>query len=114
MRLSDLLESEVLDSEGKPVGQVHDVRFVREGPVQGSFGPAYRLQGLVVGGASIGSRLGFGRGNVKGPYPLKKLFSWFHGSGRFVAWPQVSSVEEDVIRLNVKESDLPSVPQLPQ
>ena len=58
MRLSEILEHDVIDVEGHHVGRVHDVRVVREGPPQGMFGPSYQVAGLVIGGAAIGSRLG--------------------------------------------------------
>jgi hypothetical protein len=114
MRMSELLRSSVLDSNGEHVGRVHDVRMVREGPVQGAFGPAYVLQGLVVGPGAVGARLGFDRTDVKGPYPLKVLFRQMHKNARFVEWAVIDSVEGDVVRLKVPAADLPPVPQLPK
>src|SRR5437763_15883132 len=101
MRLSELLRADVLDADGQRVGRVHDARFVRDGPEQGAFGPAYRLQGLVVGVGAWGSRLGYDRGDMKGPWALKKLFQWFHGDAKFVDWSQVSGMQEGVLRLTV-------------
>jgi hypothetical protein len=112
LRLSDLLRAEVLDRNGESVGHVHDVRCVRDGPVQGAFGPSYRLVGLIVGSASIRSRLGLDRADVTGPAPLKAVLRWFHGDAKFVEWPSVSAIDGNTIRLSVAKNDLPPVPQL--
>lgn len=112
MRLSELFSAHVVDREGKPVGKIHDVRFVKDGPVQGAFGPAYRLEGLIVGQSAVGTRLGFDRGDVKGPVPLKALFRWLHSSALFVDWAVVESVEDETIRLKVARADLRPVPPL--
>jgi len=110
MRASDLLESMVIDAGGGEVGQVHDIRMVRDGPVQGIFGPGYRIQGLVVGPAAIGVRLGFDRSDTRGPAVLKRLFRWFHREARFVEWSLIGSISETEIRLTVPRDDLPEVP----
>ncbi len=112
MRLSELFGCEVLDSEGRRVGKVHDARMVRDGPAQGAFGPAYRMQGLIVGAGSWGSRLGYDRGEVKGPWALKKLFQWFEGDAKFVDWAVVGGLRKGVIRLTLPVTQLPSVPRL--
>src|SRR5438477_1077354 len=107
MRVSDILECTVVDADGREVGQVHDIRMVREGPVQGVFGPAYRALGLVIGPAAIGVRLGFGRTSLRGPAPLKSLFRWIHREGRFVEWSAIESIGDRKIRLRVRSQDLP-------
>jgi hypothetical protein len=114
MRLSDLLGCEVLDERGERVGHVHDLRLVKDGPLQGAFGPAYRVQGLLVGAGSWGSRLGFDRGEMKGPLPLKMLFRWFHSDARFVDWTLIASLGKRAIRLSVPKDRLPPVPPLRQ
>lgn len=106
--------AEVFDRDGKRVGKVHDVRFVKDGPVQGAFGPAYRLHGFIVGTGSIGTRLGFDRGEVKGPLPLKALFRWIHGNAKFADWGVVEAVSENEVRLKVAAGDLHPVPPLRQ
>ena len=114
MRLSDLLKSDVVDSQGRRVGRVHDARMVRDGPEQGAFGPAYRMQGLIVGAGSWGSRLGYDRGEVKGPWALKKLFQWFHSDAKFVDWSLVAGLQDGVVNLSVRVEELPAVPMLRQ
>src|SRR5438067_8492411 len=112
MNLSDLLGSEVLDAVGRSIGKVHDARLVKDGPPQGAFGPAYRLEGLVVGTASFGSRLGFDRADVVGPLPLKALFRRVHASATFVEWALVREVEDGRILISARGDDLPAVPSL--
>lgn len=114
MRFSDLLRCEVLDERGERVGHVHDLRLVKDGPAQGAFGPAYRVQGLLVGAGSWGSRLGFDRGEMKGPLPLKVLFRWLRSDARFVDWSVIESLGEGAIRLSVPKERLPGVPPLRQ
>jgi sporulation protein YlmC with PRC-barrel domain len=110
MRASELLESRVYDRNGDEVGQVHDIRMVRDAPVQGVFGAGYRVHGLVVGPAGIGVRLGFERSNMHGPWAFKALFRWMHQNARLVEWPLIASVEPSEIRLTVAQNDLPPVP----
>jgi len=112
MRLSDLLRVDVFDSAGENVGQVQDARCVRDGPVQGAFGPAYRLQGLIVGKHGFGARLGYDRADVKGPIALKAFFRWLHTRDRFVEWPLIEKIEERQIHLKVPAAELPKVPTL--
>jgi hypothetical protein len=111
MRASDILESMVFDADGRKVGQVHDIRMVRTGPVQGVFGPAYVAQGLVVGPAALGVRLGFDRSEMAGPAVLKRLFEWAHRNARFVDWSHIDSIGANEIRISAKLVDLPEVPQ---
>jgi sporulation protein YlmC with PRC-barrel domain len=112
MRLSDLLRADVLDSNGERVGEIHDVRLVKDGPDQGLFGPAYRVQGLIVGAGAFGSRLGYDRGEIKGPFFLKKLFLWFLGDAKFVDWSHVTGMGDHVVRIDVTKDELPVVPML--
>src|SRR6266540_853224 len=97
MRLSDLLESEVIDRNGDRIGHVHDVRLVQDGPPFGNWGAALRLEGLVVGRGSIGTRLGITRPRMKGPWVLKLLFARQRASRVLVPWSRVRDVGEDRI-----------------
>jgi len=113
IRFSDLLRMLVLDAGGQEVGMVYDARFVKDGPVQGAFGPGYRLQGLVVGTRSFGARLGFDRASVKGPWPLKAMFRRLHANAKFVDWSYIDSIDGARIRLNVPAANLRPVEPLP-
>jgi len=97
MRLSDLLEAEVVDRNGDRIGHVHDVRLVQDGPPLGTWGAALRLEGLVVGRGSIGTRLGITRPQMKGPWILKLLFARQRSSRVLVPWDRVRDVGQDRI-----------------
>ena len=97
MRLSDLLESEVVDRNGDRIGHVHDVRLVQDGPPLGTWGAALRLEDLVVGRGSVGTRLGITRPQMRGPWVLKLLFARQRSSRVLVPWSRVREVGEDRI-----------------
>jgi sporulation protein YlmC with PRC-barrel domain len=106
MRLTDLLDADVLDPAGRTLGHVHDVRLVQQGPVVGGSDATFQVTGLVVGGTTFGARLGFGRASVKGPWLLKKAFERLHADERFVPWPSVRAVTEGAIHVGVSAADL--------
>jgi PRC-barrel domain len=105
MRASDLLGSEVVDESGRSIGTVRDIRLVQDGPISASFGALFRVQGLVAGPRSLGSRLGFERGNVKGPLMLRVLFRLLHRRAGFVGWDRIRSIEEGRIRIEGRGLD---------
>src|SRR3954447_17793285 len=105
MRLSDLLDCEVRDADGRTIAHVHDVRMVQDGPIQGTFGAALRVQGLVVGRPALGARLGLDRADVKGPWILKAFFRAIR-TDLSVSWEQVRSIEQHRIVIAAKESEL--------
>jgi sporulation protein YlmC with PRC-barrel domain len=109
MRLSEILHSEVLDENDRRVGTVADVRLVQDGPLLGAFA-ALRVEGLVVGGGSLGVRLGFHRADVKGPWPLKALFGAMERKARFVPWDRVSACDGQTVRIRGTAADLPWAP----
>jgi uncharacterized protein YrrD len=106
MRLSELLHSHVVDVEGNDVGSVDDVRLVQDGPLLLPFGAAFRVEGVVVGHRAVGVRLGYHRGDVKGPWLLKALFHRLERRARYVPWEDVVSWEDDVVRIRVRRDDL--------
>lgn len=73
MQLSDLLDADVLDATGRHVGRVRDVRLVLDGPVRGVMAQP-RLDAVIIGGNALAGRLGYLRGNVKGPALLRTIF----------------------------------------
>jgi len=106
MRLSDLLDAEVVDSDGSTIGRVHDVRMVQDGPVQGTFGAALRVQGLVVGRPALGARLGLDRADVKGPWIVKAFFHAIR-TDLYVDWERIRSLGQDRVVISGSERDLP-------
>src|SRR5947209_20364395 len=109
MRLQALLGTPVTDEHGEPVGAVHDMRFMADGPPLPSGRPSYRLTALVCGPATIGVRLGYGRG-VHGPWPLDRLFRLLGRHSRLVTWEQIDSFDPARIRLKVPHESLQRLP----
>jgi sporulation protein YlmC with PRC-barrel domain len=99
VRLAQLLGRRVLDRAGRKLGNVHDVRLVRDGREIGSFGAAFRVHSLIVGTGAIGTRLGLEREQVKGPWPLKAAARLLHADRIWVQWSELWSIEEDAIRV---------------
>lgn len=107
MRLSDLLDSEVVDRDGERIGHVHDVRLVQDGPPLATWGAALRLEALVVGKGSIGTRLGITRPQMKGPWILKVLFARQRASRVLVPWDRVREVGEDRVTADCVAAECP-------
>jgi sporulation protein YlmC with PRC-barrel domain len=101
VRVSDLLGAQVLDAHGAELGRAYDVRLIQDGPEVGPFGASLRLRSVVIGATAIGARLGFERGDVRGPWPLRAAFSALHGRIRPAGWDEIASIEEDRIRLRI-------------
>ena len=74
MRISDLLASEVRHADGTPVGRVREVRVVQDGPAVSGVQAAFRVDALIVGRGSLGVRLGYHAGHVRGPWLLNVIF----------------------------------------
>jgi hypothetical protein len=113
MRLSELLHSVVVDSDGVELGSVDDIRLVQDGPLLLPFGAALRVEGLVVGHSAVGTRLGFGRTNVTGPWLLLKLFGALERRARYAPWELVETFDEGVVRLRAPRSQLGPPPGAP-
>jgi sporulation protein YlmC with PRC-barrel domain len=97
MRLSDLLTSEVVDESGQHFGHVRDVRLARDGPWIEGFGPAYRIESLIVGKGSLGARLGYDHEHMERPWLLRGLFS--RHQPRSIPWSDVLTVEDERVRV---------------
>jgi sporulation protein YlmC with PRC-barrel domain len=113
MRLTDLLDAEVVDRSGRTIGCVHDVRLVQDGPPVGAAGASFRIEGLVVGGSSLGARLGYARANVRGPWVLNTLFRRLHADERLVPWSAVRALTEGRVLIAVAADELSPPPVLP-
>jgi sporulation protein YlmC with PRC-barrel domain len=107
LRLSDLLEREVVDEDGRPLGRVADVRLVQDGPYVDGFGALLRVDGMVVARRSVGIRLGFHRRRVKGPWPLKPVLALLARRSLYVPWDQVVSWKDDPLRARRPEAGFP-------
>jgi hypothetical protein len=106
MLVSDVLGAKVVDRDGSTVGVVADVRLVQDGPLIEGFGNALRVDGFVVGREGAALRLGYIRGGVRGPWPLRALASLIEGRARVVRWSDVERVGDDY-RVQSRRDDLP-------
>jgi sporulation protein YlmC with PRC-barrel domain len=101
VRLTDLLGAHLVDRDGTDVGKVRDVWLVQDGPPIGPFGAALRVDRLVIGWFGLGSRLGYERPLITGPWPLAWYFHRRHGRRGAVAWSDVAAIEPERVRLRV-------------
>jgi sporulation protein YlmC with PRC-barrel domain len=90
MHLSELLGTDVVTTDGRDLGHIHDVRLVQDGPVLGDWGAALRVHEILVGRRSIGTRLGYGRGAIQGPMVLRLLFG--RRPPRPIPWSSIREV----------------------
>jgi sporulation protein YlmC with PRC-barrel domain len=112
MRLTDLLDADVIDPSGRTLGHVHDVRLVQDGPPLAAAGATFRIDGLIVGGTSFGARLGFTRADVRGPWILRRLFRGLQGDERLVPWTTVRAVLQGRVLVRVGADELAPPPAL--
>jgi len=106
VRLSELLNCQVLDADGGAVGRVHDVRLVQDGPPTGGFGAAFRIGGLIVGPAMAGTRFGYGRTGMTGPFLLAAPLRLRRRKVRFVPWDRVREIGAGTVRISGSAADL--------
>ncbi|HET7305173.1 MAG TPA: hypothetical protein VFJ12_11575 [Segeticoccus sp.] len=110
MRGADLIGTTVVDADGHTVGSVHDLRLAAGvTPTADSGRPAYGISGLVVGPVAVSQRLGYGRGQMSGPWPLTSLFRWLARRSYVVDWADVVERSPKQLRLGVRQADLRSV-----
>jgi hypothetical protein len=106
MQMSDVLGTKLLDRDGVVVGVISDVRLLQDGPFIDGFGNALRLDALVVGRGGVAVRLGFIRGGVRGPWPLRVLASLLEARARLVRWSDVEYVDGE-FRVLARRDELP-------
>ncbi|MGW0424631.1 PRC-barrel domain-containing protein [Streptomyces sp. NPDC003015] len=114
MRLADLMGARVIDSSGREVGHVSDVRLVEE-KVLTTSGPGtqMRVEGLVVAVRSRGRLLTYDHRPVERPRLLARLVSRATARARYATWDQVSVHqppttlgERGTVQLTVRGEDL--------
>jgi hypothetical protein len=108
MRAAELLGCVVHDSEGVEIGHVHDLRF-DSSPTPRSADPndvTYRLAALECGSAAVGHRLGYGHGEMAGPWLLRSLFRRSLGSSLLVEWRDVARFERPHIYIGRRKAEL--------
>ena len=98
MLLGDLLDARVLGPGGTVLGYVVDVRFVLDGPLDGTLA-APRLHGLLVSPRTGTSFLGYERSGVRSPALIARWLAWRHRGTFLVRWQDVAAVSADAVRL---------------
>jgi hypothetical protein len=106
-RLGLLLGRSVVDADGVRIGRVHDIRLRRDGPIIPGFGPALRLEGLIVGPTSLARRFGLGRPDVTGPWPLDVWGRRAARRAKVVPWERVE-LREGVVHCSERLHDMQS------
>ena len=96
-RVALLFGRDVIAADGTELGRIHDVRLRADGPVLPGFGPALRIEGVIVGRGSIAARLGFDRADLAGPWPLSVLGRRAARRARFVPWETLDLRERVVV-----------------
>src|SRR3954451_416073 len=109
MKVSDLLESTVVDTNGRTVGRVRDVHVVQDGPLHASGQAGFTVHGLVAGRFALGTRLGYvgrpglpGNDQTRGPLPLRLFFRWLHRKATYVPWNSITEMTGDRITVHVE------------
>ena len=98
MRLSELTKMRSVDSDGRPLDHVKDVRLVeRDG--------GWVVTDLVVGRAAVAERLGFVHGVVDRPVLLARVMRRLARHARVVPWDQVT-IDEGIVHVGVPRDAL--------
>jgi hypothetical protein len=104
MKASDLIGLDVVDSGGRHLGVVTDLRCVQDGPLRGSMA-APRLDALVVSRRHTGSMLGYDRREQQGPWLVRAVVRWLHRDLAVIPWSAVAD-HTGRIALAVDAADL--------
>jgi sporulation protein YlmC with PRC-barrel domain len=95
MRASDLIGQDVLDSAGRRLGVVTDLRCVQDGPLRGAM-QAPRVHALIVSRRRTGSLLGYDRRAQQGPWLIRRVVRLLHRDAVLVPWEAVASTTDDI------------------
>jgi hypothetical protein len=87
--LSELLRREVVDTDGRRLGKVHDVLLAADLPAGGGNRAGLRIEALVVGRSGIAARLGYDANDVQGPWLLRWMARLLERRLEHVMWNDV-------------------------
>jgi sporulation protein YlmC with PRC-barrel domain len=102
MRASEIIGRRVLDVHDRDIGRVHDIRIERSDDT-------FRICGLTVGPVAVAQRLGYGRGQMAGPWPLTALFRALASRSLYVPWSDVTALPPGTVRICRSKQELRSV-----
>ena len=108
MKATDLIGCAVYAADGEELGHVHDLRLEADGrPEDGSW--RCRLTGLVCGSIAVGHRLGYGVGDMAGPWPIGALLRRRHQRSLTVPWRDVDQLQPGRITVHTTRRQLEQV-----
>jgi hypothetical protein len=105
MRATDLLGCDVYAADGEHLGHIHDLRFETTGRL-GTSTWRCRLTGFACGKTSLGHRLGYGTGDMAGPWPLSAIFARRGRRSLEINWSDVAELRRPTITLTVTRDQL--------
>ena len=94
MKASDLIGRPVLDSTGRRLGVVTDLRCVQDGPLRGAMA-APRIHQVILSSRRVGSMLGYQRPEQQGPLLVRLLVRWLHRNRMVVPWESIQLGDND-------------------
>jgi hypothetical protein len=107
MTVNELLACDVVDPTGQVVGHVHDVTFVLrdEGAT-----PVYEIRYLMFLPGIVGVRLGYGYGEMHGPWPIATVMRRVvRTRSRATEGAHVTDISGGRVHIDVAADSLPSV-----
>ena len=113
VRATILLDKHAFDRNGTDVGKIHDLFGTRDGPVLGNV-PAYRIEHIVAGPGAFGDRLGYERGDMKGPWALAVIAHKLKSRAIGFRWADIDRITEQRVYLNRTRSELQRLREMMQ
>jgi hypothetical protein len=111
MRTADLIGRTVYDAAGHKLGKVHDIRAGLDGARE--VDAPYAVTHLLVAASTVAMRLGYGYGDMHGPWPLSSAIRRHFRDGYAVRWDQIRSFEaRDRLLLAVPKEQLMTAREL--
>jgi sporulation protein YlmC with PRC-barrel domain len=112
MRLSDLLDADVVTAAGESVGQVTDVRLAQTGPVPPGPGvlATFVVESLLVSPHHTGALFGYERRRDQGPALVRALVRWVHRRAVLVDWADVEAWDVEAHRVTLGQGSTPRPP----
>ncbi len=104
MRAVELIGCQVYDAGGELVGTVHDLHFLIHTRPDGT--QACQLDALECGGIGLGHRLGYGEGDMRGPWPFPQVFRRLARDSLAVPWSQVTAFNRPRIDISSQRDQL--------
>jgi PRC-barrel domain len=104
VRAAELIGCQVYDRDGQLLGTVHDLHFRLVTRPDG--GQACELNALECGGIGVGHRLGYGEGDMRGPWPFPALFRRLVRDSLAIPWSQITAFNRPRIDISVSREQL--------